>query len=95
MQRFFFDYVSKSETLSDYQGRYFSPSEAREYAAVLAIHLQYHPKANYSGWSVVARDALGAEICSVPVPPKDDQSVVFKALPSDAIGSRGSALEEV
>ena len=95
MQRFFFDYVSKSETLSDYQGRYFSPSEAREYAGVLAIHLQYHPEANYSGWSVVVRDALGAEIFSVLVLPKDDQRVVFKALPSDAIGSRGSALEEV
>jgi hypothetical protein len=93
MKRCFFDYVSKKETLSDYEGRYFSPSEAREYANVLAIHLQYHPEVNYSGWSVVVRDALGAEICSVPVPPKDDQRVLFKALPSDAIGSRGSDLQ--
>jgi hypothetical protein len=93
MQRCFFDYVSKNETLSDYEGRYFSPSQAREYAGVLAIHLQYHPEANYSGWSVVVRDALGAEICSVLVPPKDDQRVVFKALPSDAIGSRGGDLQ--
>jgi len=93
MQRFFFDYVSKSETLSAYQGRYFSPSEAREYAGVLAIHLQYAPEAKYSGWSVVVRDVLGAEICSVLVPPNDDRGVVFKALPSDAIGSRGSDLQ--
>jgi hypothetical protein len=90
MQRFFFDYVSKSETLSDYQGRYFSPSEAREYAGVLAIHLQYDPEAKYCGWSVVVRDVLGVEICSVLVPPNDDRCVVFKALPSDAIGYRGS-----
>jgi len=93
MKRCFFDYVSKNQTLSDYEGRYFSPSEAREYAAVLAIHLQYHPEANYSGWSVVVRDALGAEICSVLVPPNDDRRVVFKALPSDAIGARGSDLQ--
>jgi hypothetical protein len=93
MQRLFFDYVSKNETLSDYEGRYFSPSEAREYAGVLAIHLQYAPEAKYSGWSVVVRDVLGAEICSVPVPPNEDQGVVFKALPSDAIGSRGSDLQ--
>jgi hypothetical protein len=93
MQRCFFDYVSKSETLSDYEGRYFSPSEAREYAAVLAIHLQYDPEAKYSGWSVVVRDVLGAEICSVLVLPNEDRCVVFKALPSDAIGSRGSDLQ--
>ena len=93
MKRCFFDYVSKSETLSDYQRRYFSPSEAREYAGVLAIHLQYAPEAKYSGLSVVVRDVLGAEICSVRVPPNDDQGIVFKALPSDAIGSRGSDLQ--
>ena len=93
MKRCFFDYVSKNETLSDYEGRYFSPSEAREYAGVLAIHLQYDPEAKYSGWSVVVRDVLGAEICSVLVPPNDDRGVIFKALPSDAIGSRGSDLQ--
>jgi hypothetical protein len=93
MQRCFFDYVSKSETLSDYQGRYFSPSEAREYAVVLAIHLQYDPEAKYSGWSVVVRDVVGAEICSVLVPPNEDRRIVFKALPSGAIDSKGSDLE--
>ena len=93
MQRLFFDYVSKNETLSDYEGRYFSPSEAREYAGVLAIHLQYAPEAKYCGWAVVVRDVLGAEICSVLVPPNDDQGVVFKALPSDAIDARGNDLQ--
>jgi hypothetical protein len=93
MKRFFFDYVSNSETLSDYRGRYSSASEAREYASALAIHLQYDPEVAYTGWSVVVRDGLGAEICSVPVLPNDDRQVFFKALPSDAIGSRGSALE--
>jgi hypothetical protein len=93
MQRLFFDCVSKDETLSDYEGRYFSPSEAREYAGVLAIHLQYAPEAKYCGWAVVVRDVLGAEICSVLVPPNDDQGVVFKALPSDAIDARGNDLQ--
>ena len=93
MQRFFFDYVSKDEMLSDYQGRYFSAADAREYARILAIHLQYDPEDAYVGWSVAARDGLGAEICRVSVlPPDNNHGAAFKALPSDAVGNRGSGL---
>ena len=87
MRQYFFDYVSKNETLRDYKGRQFSADRlAHEYAQLLAIHLQHDPEAIYSGWSIVARDVKGAEIFSVLVPPSEnDQSVAFKTASSDVI----------
>ena len=86
MERYFFDFVSKDETLHDYQGRTFAfASSAKEHAALLTIHLQHDPEAAYAGWTIVTRNQLGTEIFSMSVPaPTGDERVVFKPLP-DAV----------
>ena len=75
MRQYFFDYVSENESLRDYRGRQFMvDSLAREYAELIAIHLQHDPQGAYFAWSIAVRDVKGAELFSVPVPaPEDDQ----------------------
>jgi hypothetical protein len=86
MHRYFFDFVSKNETLYDYQGRSFAfVSSAKEHAELLSIHLQCEPAGAYVGWTIVARNELGTEICSMPVPElAENQRIEFKPLP-DAV----------
>jgi hypothetical protein len=81
VRQYFFDYVSENESLRDYRGRQFmADSLAREYAELIAIHLQHDPQGAYFAWSIVVRDVKGAELFSVPVPaPEDDQPGVFRA----------------
>ena len=77
MSRYFFDYLSSDDTLRDYEGRLFRTIRAAyEHADLIAIHLQYDPDCAYSGWSIVVRDALGAKIYDVPVPPPEPGSNV-------------------
>jgi hypothetical protein len=86
MQRYFFDFVSKNETLHDYQGRTFAfESTAKEHAELLTIHLQHDPSGAYAEWTIVARNERGTDLFSMSVPvPAGNEHVVFKPL-ADAI----------
>jgi hypothetical protein len=87
MQRYFFDFVSKNETLHDYQGRAFAfASSAKEHAELLTFHLQHDPAGAYADWSIVARDERGTKLFAIPVPaPAGEERVVFRPLCDAAV----------
>jgi hypothetical protein len=60
-----------------------SGARARDHAELVAIHLQHDPEAAYEGWSIVVRDVLGVEICSILVPPATgNQFGKFETVPN-------------
>ena len=68
MERYFFDWACESEILRDFKGSSFKTrADACRHAELLAIHLQYDPEYDYSGWNVIVFDALGEKLRSVPV----------------------------
>jgi hypothetical protein len=87
MQRYFFDFVSKNETLHDYQGRAFAfESTAKEHAELLTIHLQHDPDGAYADWTIVARDERGTKLFSMSVKAQTGgERVVFKPLADAAV----------
>jgi hypothetical protein len=71
MKHYFFDYVTAAKTLHDFEGRHFATTrEASEYAKLLALHLEYAPDAQYTGWWVAVRDSSGKEVDAVHVAPE-------------------------
>jgi hypothetical protein len=66
--RFFFDYMTKDQSLHDYKGDEFrNPQSALQYAEEIAQHLKHSISGEWIGWRVEVRDAEGAKYFSLPV----------------------------
>jgi hypothetical protein len=68
MNRFFFDYTAKDQSLFDYCGHEFrSVQGAIEFAHAIAQNLSHSLTNKWTGWSVVVRDVKGKSFLSLPV----------------------------
>jgi hypothetical protein len=68
--RFFIDYITKDQSLYDYQGDEFLGSkDAFEFARETARSLKNKIDGAWLGWSVEVRDAQGRKYVSFPVSP--------------------------
>ncbi len=68
MRRYFFDVVGKQRSELDYHGHFLpAPENAYQMAELIALDLGMKSDDEWHGWSVMVRDALGAQFFSVPV----------------------------
>jgi hypothetical protein len=68
MQRFFFDYLAKEQSLLDYRGQEFREVQgAIEFAEAIVQDLKQSLTTNWDGWSVEVRNAAGERFCAFSV----------------------------
>jgi hypothetical protein len=68
VNRYFFDYTARDESLLDYRGHEFRTIQgAIEFAHEIAQDLNHSLSTKWIGWSVEVRNADGKKFISVPV----------------------------
>jgi hypothetical protein len=68
VNRYFFDYTAKDESLLDYRGHEFRTIQgAIEFAHAIVQDLNHSLCTKWIGWSVEIRNAEGKKFLSVPV----------------------------
>lgn len=68
--RFFFDYITKDQSLCDHHGdEFLSSKHAYDFAEATAQALRNSLNGDWTDWSVEVRDAEGKKYCSLPVVP--------------------------
>lgn len=66
--RFFFDYVTRSQSLYDYQGDEFRSAQAAiAFAGFIAEDLKHRLSGEWNDWRLEVRSAEGATLLSLPV----------------------------